>query len=273
MTAVDPDDIEQKRGVAYAINGSVIPKSMSLFKIHSKTGEIKTIKALDYEDMKEHILIIEAKDEEKNARTSLFSVVISVDDVNDHKPVFLKSDFEAEVNVNSSPGTSIIKAFAFDEDDGTNALLKFSIKGGNRNEAFYIDQNSGIIQVAKNLDPTFNKYTLQIHVSDSGSPAKTAEAQVEVSLYSVTLFKFSIAGIWGWWWCLEHKFTSILETGVLNKICSGKPQQKGWTRSFPLIYSIWSRNKLLKYIVHCKFHRKWCSFHLSTGKKRLPVSY
>lgn len=198
MTAVDPDDVEQKSGVAYAINGSVIPKSMSLFKIHSKTGEIKTIKALDYEDMKEHILIIEAKDEEKNARTSLFSVVISVDDVNDHKPVFLKSDFEAEVNVNSSPGTSIIKAFAFDEDDGTNALLKFSIKGGNRNEAFYIDQNSGIIQVGKNLDPTFNKYTLQIHVSDSGSPAKTAEAQVEVSLYSVTLFKYSIAGIGGW---------------------------------------------------------------------------
>ena len=195
LTAVDPDDVEQKSGVAYAINGSVIPKSMSLFKIHSKTGEIKTIKALDYEDMKEHILIIEAKDEEKNARTSLFSVVISVDDVNDHKPVFLKSDFEAEVNVNSSPGTSIIKAFAFDEDDGTNALLKFSIKGGNRNEAFYIDQNSGIIQVAKNLDPTFNKYTLQIHVSDSGSPAKTAEAQVEVSLYSVTLFKYSITGI------------------------------------------------------------------------------
>lgn len=195
LTAVDPDDVEQKSGVAYAINGSVIPKSMSLFKIHGKTGEIKTIKALDYEDMKEHILIIEAKDEEKNARTSLFSVVISVDDVNDHKPVFLKSDFEAEVNVNSSPGTSIIKAFAFDEDDGTNALLKFSIKGGNRNEAFYIDQNSGIIQVAKNLDPTFNKYTLQIHVSDSGSPAKTAEAQVEVSLYSVTLFKYSITGI------------------------------------------------------------------------------
>ena len=94
MTAVDPDDIEQKSGVAYAINGSVIPKSMSLFKIHSKTGEIKTIKALDYEDMKEHILIIEAKDEEKNARTSLFSVVISVDDVNDHKPVFLKSDLK-----------------------------------------------------------------------------------------------------------------------------------------------------------------------------------
>ena len=49
--------------------------------------------------------------------------------------------------------------------------------------------------MAKNLDPTFNKYTLQIHVSDSGSTAKTAEAQVEVSLYSVTLFKYSIAGI------------------------------------------------------------------------------
>ena len=181
MTAKDPDE-GVSGTVSYAIVGSVIPKSISLFRIHSSSGKIKTVKALDYEDMKEHTLIIKATDQGVPKKTSLFSVVISVDDVNDHKPVFLRSEFQAEVNVDASSGTSILKVFATDGDDGTNAVLKFSIKGGNTNDAFYIDQNSGIIQVATKLSHGINKYSLQIQVSDSGSPAETAETQVEVSL-------------------------------------------------------------------------------------------
>lgn len=184
MTAIDPDE-GVSGTVNYAIVGSVKQKSRSLFKIQSSTGRIKTIKHLDYEDMKEHTLIIKATDQGKPRRESLFSVVIAVDDVNDHKPVFLRSWFKAEVHVDASLGTSILKVFAADGDDGTNALLKFSMKGGNTNEAFYIDQNSGVIQVASKLSSNIEKYYLQVQVSDSGTPAKTAETEVEVSLHRV----------------------------------------------------------------------------------------
>lgn len=188
LTAKDPDE-GVSGTVSYAIVGSVIPKSMSLFKIHSSTGRIKTIKALDYNDMKEHILIIKATDQGVPKRESLFSVVISVVDVNDHKPVFLRSEFEAEVHVDATPGTSILKVFASDEDDGTNAVLKFSIKAVNPNGAFYIDQNSGIIQVATKLSHGRDKYSLQVQVSDSGIPVQTAETEVKVRLHCTVSFE------------------------------------------------------------------------------------
>lgn len=183
MIAKDPDE-GVSGTVSYAIVGSVIPKSLSLFKIHSSAGRIKTIGALDYNDMKEHTLIIKASDQGVPKRESLFSVVISVVDVNDHKPAFLRSEFEAEVHVDATPGTSVLKVFASDEDDGTNAVLKFSIKAGDTHGAFYIDQNSGIIQVAAKLSHSVNKYSLQVQVSDSGTPAKTAETEVKVRLHA-----------------------------------------------------------------------------------------
>ena len=171
----------------YAIVGSVKQKSLSLFKIQSSTGRIKTIQPLDYEDMKEHTLIIKAADQREPKRESLFTVVITVDDVNDHKPVFLRSEFKAEINVDASLSTSILKVFATDGDDGTNALLKFSIRNGNTNDAFYIDQNSGVIQVAAKLSNIIDKYSLRVQVSDSGTPAQTAEAEVRVSLDYLSL--------------------------------------------------------------------------------------
>ncbi|XP_020624198.1 LOW QUALITY PROTEIN: protocadherin Fat 3-like [Orbicella faveolata] len=179
VQAIDPDE-GVNGAVNYAIVGSVKQKSRSLFKIQSSTGRIKTIKALDHEDMKEHTLIIKATDQGEPKRESLFSIVIAVDDVNDHKPVFLRSEFKAEVHVDASLGTSILKVFAVDGDDGTNAVLKFSMKGGNTNDAFYIDQNSGVIQVAAKLSSSIKKYYLQVQVSDSGTPAETAETEVQI---------------------------------------------------------------------------------------------
>ena len=163
LPAKDPDE-DANGNVRYAIVASVMPKSQSLFAINSITGRIKTTKALDYEDMKEHILIIMASDKGSPKRETRFSVVISVVDVNDHKPVFLRSEFEAEVEVDATPGKSVLKVFAKDKDDGTNAQLKFSIKAGNDNSAFYIDQNSGVIRVATKLSNSINKYRLQIQV-------------------------------------------------------------------------------------------------------------
>ena len=181
MTAKDPDE-GASGTVRYTLVRSVIPKSLSLFKIDSLTGEMKTIKSLDYEDMKEHTIIIKASDKGSPKRETLFSVVISVVDVNDHKPVFLRSKFEAEVQVDTMPGASVLRVFARDEDDGTNAMLKFSIKAGNANSEFFIDQNSGILQVATKLSHSVNMYKLQVQVSDCGTPAKTADAEVVVGL-------------------------------------------------------------------------------------------
>lgn len=83
--------------VRYILVRFVIFKLLFLFKIDSLIGEMKIIKFLDYEDMKEYIIIIKVLDKGLLKREILFFVVIFVVDVNDYKLVFLRLKFEVEV--------------------------------------------------------------------------------------------------------------------------------------------------------------------------------
>lgn len=49
---------------------------------------------------------------------------ILVEDVNDHSPEFLMSDYRAQVMENAPVGTQVTRVSAIDKDAGINALLK-----------------------------------------------------------------------------------------------------------------------------------------------------
>ena len=160
--------------------GSSKPKSTSLFKINSISGQIRTTKLLDYEDMREHVLIIKATDRGTPKKSSLFSVVISVIDINDHKPLFVRPIYEAEVDINAQIGTPILKVIASDKDDGTNARLKYTIVEGNANKSLSVDQNSGLVRVSNKLSSHVKQYVLKIQTADGGTPSLLAHTTVKV---------------------------------------------------------------------------------------------
>mgnify|MGYP001792438359 CR=1 FL=1 len=178
-TAVDPDSGAFGE-VRYSIVNSALPKSKSLFKINSTSGEITTTKTLDFEDLKKHILIIRAADSESKDKTGLFYVVISVDDVNDHKPEFVKPLYLTEVDITAAVSTRVVKVLAVDADSAANAQIKYSITGGNDENAFYIDQNTGAVHVAKVLSPLIKTYKLTVQAFDNGVPSLSNSVNVEV---------------------------------------------------------------------------------------------
>ena len=56
--------------------------------------------------------------------TGTGTVVIFVEDVNDHGPEFSQTSYKAQVVENAAPGTDVVQLSASDNDVGINALVK-----------------------------------------------------------------------------------------------------------------------------------------------------
>ena len=126
------------------------------------------------------MLMIKASDRGSPKKATLFSVVISVLDVNDHKPLFIHPRYESEIHVTDKIGTPVLKVVASDMDDGTNAKLKYTIVGGDANGSLAVDQNSGIVIVSNKLNPSIKKYTLKVQAADGGKPSLASQTTVKV---------------------------------------------------------------------------------------------
>ena len=176
-SAKDPDSGERLK---YYLVGAAQHKSLKLFKLNSDSGQIRTRALLNYEDMREHVLTIKVRD--LNHMETLFFVTISVEDANDHKPVFVQAQYEAEVNVDALPGLPLVKVLATDEDSGSNAMLKYSVAAESVNGTFYIDENSGMVHVATKLSAHKPSYELRVKVVDGGTPSFSSFTTVKVML-------------------------------------------------------------------------------------------
>ncbi len=70
-----------------------------------------------------------------------------------------------------TPNTEILQVTATDQDRGNNAVVHFSIMSGNTRGQFYIDAQTGKLDLVSQLDYEINKeYTLRIRAQDGGRP-------------------------------------------------------------------------------------------------------
>ena len=67
---------------------------------------------------------------------------ITLEDINDHAPVFLSGHYNFSVNEGTAPNTYLGTVHAQDRDLGVNALIRYSIISGSQAK-FYIDRISG----------------------------------------------------------------------------------------------------------------------------------
>ena len=62
--------------------------------------------------------------------TDTIAVRVTVQDVNDCPPMFVEEVYRVEINENVPQGSSVASVRATDCDDGANAVLRYSIAGG-----------------------------------------------------------------------------------------------------------------------------------------------
>ncbi|KAG7268032.1 LOW QUALITY PROTEIN: hypothetical protein CRUP_021213 [Coryphaenoides rupestris] len=81
------------------------------FSVGFRDGVVRTVVGLDREAQAAYTLVIEAIDNGPagGRRTGTATVFVEVLDVNDNRPIFLQSSYEASVLENVARGTSIVQ--------------------------------------------------------------------------------------------------------------------------------------------------------------------
>ncbi|XP_028323053.1 protocadherin Fat 3 [Gouania willdenowi] len=194
LLRIRASDIDERARLSFSIYSSVDPASMRLFRVNPGTGVVYTADRLDYEARTQHILTIMVKDQEFPFNRDLARILVAVEDTNDNIPYFTSTIYDATVYETSPASTSIVQVTALDKDNGINGQLTYLMEAGNTGGVFSIDNTTGSIFIAKDLDPSFvGFYTLTVRVTDSGFPPlmATATVRILVTLSNLSKPKFS----------------------------------------------------------------------------------
>ncbi|KAJ8926397.1 hypothetical protein NQ314_021183 [Rhamnusium bicolor] len=184
IQATDQDSGEDGK-VYYLFVGSSNDKG---FSINTETGTISVSRNLDRETQSRIVLTVMAKNAGgiRGNDTDEAQVIVTVQDGND-PPEFLQDLYEAEISEGANVGTKVITVKAVDKDvRSQNNQFSYSIIGGNTEQGFKIDPQTGEIQTARSLDrETIPVYTLVIGAIDTGIPPQTGTSLVKIQLTDI----------------------------------------------------------------------------------------
>ncbi|XP_029515684.2 protocadherin-10-like isoform X1 [Oncorhynchus nerka] len=191
VTALDPD-VGQNALISYSIMDCDI-QGMSVktyVSINEETGYLYALRSFDYEQLKDFIFMVKAKDAGSPELSSNATVKVIIVDQNDNPPSVIaplgKNGTAREPLPRSAePGYLVTRIVAMDADDGENARLSYSIQRGNENGMFRMDWRTGELRTARRVstkrDPN-QMYDLLIEVRDHGQPPLSSTASVFVVL-------------------------------------------------------------------------------------------
>ncbi|KFV53241.1 Protocadherin-23, partial [Tyto alba] len=173
IIARDPD--EGRNGqVTYRILSGNENKAFVLDKI---TGLLTTAQLLDREIQERYSLTVMALDDGSPALSATQVLTITVLDVNDETPVFLKELYETAVRENQDPGEFVIKVEAVDRDAGLNSLLQYEVLPGSGYEKFKMNLDSGELVTTASLDREAQEV-----FSIKGRPSRSSTAQLTLTV-------------------------------------------------------------------------------------------
>ncbi|NXC74003.1 CADN protein, partial [Anhinga anhinga] len=150
-------------------------RDYTYFGLDSQTGSIYTVSVFDREKKGSYLLEVKSVDGCESARpgkrgkpnSDTAYVRIFISDVNDNKPVFTQSVYEVNVDEDQDVGSTIITVSANDEDEGTNAKLRYQITAGNTGGVLDVEPETGAIFIAQPLDYEETKmYEIHLLASD-----------------------------------------------------------------------------------------------------------
>jgi len=139
----------------------------STFAVDSLTGIVTLNAALDFEQVREHIVVVRATDQPLNASERLSTAVtfiVKVLDANDFAPVFV-SPSQITTSDRSAPGSVIGKVIAVDKDSGESGRVRYSVD----DVRVAVNADSGLLT----LSGVLKKGVLMVNVtaSDFGRPS------------------------------------------------------------------------------------------------------
>uniref|UniRef100_I3JVC6 Protocadherin-16 n=1 Tax=Oreochromis niloticus TaxID=8128 RepID=I3JVC6_ORENI len=204
VSALDPDEGSNGE-VTYSLTDD---NSQGAFLIDAFTGAIRTTRSLDRESRAQYSLRAVATDGcTQGPLSSLASVTIQVEDVNDNMPVCEQTPFNAWVSMRTLPNQIVTTVTATDRDQGENGTIHYALS--DEENLFDINTETGEISLRRRVRAGFSGRKLQVVVSDRGHPALTSTCLVFIHLkgeheglqftskvYNASVKENSRAGTW-----------------------------------------------------------------------------
>jgi hypothetical protein len=166
VIALDRD--EGKNGeVSYYHNTGNTQAGVEVFQINETTGFIYIIASLDREIKELFVLSVVAKDKGSPLKESVCQVLVTVLDVNDHKPEFKVKNDTIYISERTAIGSVVYWANATDQDKDENGNIIYSLVKVSGEQVFRINAKTGAVILNKTLDYEDTKqYSLRIKASD-----------------------------------------------------------------------------------------------------------
>lgn len=188
LTVSDSDSPSANGNISVSILGG---NEQRHFEVHKSTvpnlSLIKVASVLDRERISSYNLTVSVSDNGRPmARSSFASLVIFVNDINDHPPIFQEELYRVDISEDTPKGSYIKGVSATDGDSGQNANLRYSLVSGNSLGWFSISDNSGLVTSAALLDrEVASEIVLNISAKDQGLQPKISYTKLIVSITDV----------------------------------------------------------------------------------------
>ncbi|XP_050545953.1 DE-cadherin isoform X3 [Daktulosphaira vitifoliae] len=184
VKAVDKDPLDDGGTITYTFVSA--PGERSKFSIDSQTGEITTKYMFDRDEPtreKEVYVTVRATDNGKPHLDDVCTIKVTIEDENDNSPVFDKVNYVESVPQDLAVNNEVMRISATDIDDGMNSAILYDLspRVPQDSEYFRIDQNTGVIYLARPIDrePSY-KFKMRATATDQGLVPKSATMDLEI---------------------------------------------------------------------------------------------
>ncbi|XP_057205194.1 protocadherin beta-15-like [Triplophysa rosa] len=182
VSATDADE-GQNGEVTYAF-GHLSENFRQLFFLDVKSGEIKVVGNIDYEEKNSIELPVQAKDGQGLAGRSI--VLLDVVDVNDNAPIIIIKSLNSPVPENASPGTEVGIINVQDRDSENNGQVRCSIHQNIPFKLVPSIKNYYSLVTTGELDRELvSDYNITITATDKGSPPLSSIKNVHFTVADV----------------------------------------------------------------------------------------
>ncbi|XP_042222155.1 fat-like cadherin-related tumor suppressor homolog isoform X3 [Homarus americanus] len=161
--------------------------AQKFFRINENTGDVWTSEVFDREERAEYAFTVMAMD--IGGRTGFTTLHITVNDVNDNKPVFMQTNYKAIIRSNTTSGSVVLKVFAVDADKGENGTVSYNFHSSalpDTMDAFSINSRTGEISLKRNAhDLGSSVFEFFIESRDEGRPSLHSNVAVLLRIVDV----------------------------------------------------------------------------------------
>ena len=175
-------------GAPYNIISFAIQSSLysDLFAIDSRSGYLRTSVPLDREMQANYHLTLIASNPGFTGLSSTVQAIIQINDTNDNWPIIQYPSINNNTIILSpelATDSFVYHVIAYDNDAQENAVLSYSITAGDYLDLFHINDTTGIITTAKELQIGDGiTFELIIQVDDHGIEPKVTVATLSIEI-------------------------------------------------------------------------------------------